>query len=51
MVAIGVNQEGFREILGMVDGAKEDNAGWGAFFKHLKVRVGFQASSRLSLTV
>lgn len=38
LVAIGVNQEGFREILGIVEGAKEDKAGWGAFLKHLKAR-------------
>ena len=38
LVAIGVNQEGFREILGIVEGAKEDKAGWSAFLKHLKAR-------------
>lgn len=38
LVAIGVNQEGFREILGIVEGAKEDRAGWSAFLKHLKAR-------------
>ena len=38
LVAIGVNQEGFREILGIVEGAKEDKAGWSAFLKHLKER-------------
>ncbi len=38
LVAIGVNQEGFREVLGIVEGAKEDKAGWSAFLKHLKER-------------
>ena len=38
LVAISVNQEGFREILGIVEGAKENKAGWGAFLKHLKAR-------------
>jgi transposase-like protein len=27
LVAIGVNSEGYREILGIYEGAKEDNAG------------------------
>ena len=38
LVAIGVNQEGFREILDIVEGAKEDKAGWSAFLAHLKER-------------
>ena len=38
LVAIGVNQEGYREILGIVEGAKEDKAGWSAFLAHLKDR-------------
>ena len=38
LVAIGVNQEGYREILGICEGAKEDKAGWSAFLKHLKER-------------
>ena len=37
-VAIGVNSEGYREILGICEGAKEDKAGWSAFLKHLKGR-------------
>lgn len=28
LVAIGVNSEGYREILGICEGAKEDKAGW-----------------------
>ena len=38
LVAIAVNTEGYREILGIVEGAKEDKAGWSAFLKHLKER-------------
>ena len=38
LVAIAVNSEGFREILGICEGAKEDKAGWSAFLKHLKER-------------
>lgn len=38
LVAIGVNEDGFRDILGIVEGAKEDKAGWLAFLKHLKCR-------------
>jgi putative transposase len=38
LVAIAVNSEGYREILGICEGAKEDKAGWSAFLKHLKER-------------
>jgi len=38
LVAIGVNQSGYREILGICEGAKEDKTGWSAFLKHLKER-------------
>jgi transposase-like protein len=38
LVAIAVNAEGYREILGIVEGAKEDKAGWSSFLKHLKER-------------
>jgi len=38
LVAIGVNDDGYRDILGIVEGAKEDKAGWSAFLKHLKAR-------------
>jgi putative transposase len=38
LVAIGVNAEGYREILGICEGAKEDKAGWSSFLKHLKER-------------
>ncbi len=35
MVAIRVNAEGYREILGICEGAKEDKSGWSAFLRHL----------------
>ena len=35
LVAIGVNAEGFREILSICEGAKEDKSGWSAFLRHL----------------
>ena len=38
LVAIGVNTEGYREILGICEGPKEDKSGWNAFLKHLKER-------------
>lgn len=38
LAAIGVNQDGFREILGVSEGCKEDKAGWMSFLKHLKGR-------------
>jgi putative transposase len=38
LVAIGVNGEGFREVIGVAEGAKEDKEGWSGFLKHLKGR-------------
>jgi transposase-like protein len=38
LVAFGVNEDGYREILGAAEGAKEDKAGWGAFVGNLKER-------------
>ena len=38
LVAIGVNGQGYRKILGVCEGAKEDKAGWSAFLRHLKER-------------
>lgn len=38
LVAIAVNAVGYREILGIVEAAKEDRAGWSGFLKHLKER-------------
>jgi len=38
LVAIGVNSQGYRKILGVVEGHKEDKAGWSGFLRHLKDR-------------
>jgi transposase-like protein len=38
LVAISVNADGYRQILGIVEGAKEDKAGWSGFLAHLKGR-------------
>jgi transposase-like protein len=38
LVAIGVNENGYRKILGIAEGAKEDKAGWSSFLRHLKER-------------
>ena len=38
LVAIGVAEDGFREVLGVVEGAKEDKASWQSFLRHLKKR-------------
>lgn len=38
LVAIGVNRAGFREVLGVAEGTKEDAESWRAFWKHLKTR-------------
>jgi putative transposase len=38
LVATSVNSEGYREILGIVESAKEDKAGWLGFLIHLKDR-------------
>jgi len=38
LVAIGVDQDGFRRVLGIAEGHKEDKAGWSGFLKHLKDR-------------
>src|SRR5882672_10306191 len=35
LVASAVNSEGFWEILGICEGAKEDKSGWSAFLRHL----------------
>jgi putative transposase len=37
-VATSVNSEGYREILGICEGGKEDGASWLAFLKQLKQR-------------
>jgi transposase-like protein len=38
LVAIGVNEDGYREILGVAEGAKEDAESWRNFLRYLKGR-------------
>jgi putative transposase len=38
LVAIGVGEDGYRKVLGIVEGHKEDKVGWSGFLKHLKDR-------------
>jgi len=38
LVAIGVDAEGFRDVLGGCEGAKEDQTSWEGFLRHLKQR-------------
>jgi len=38
LVAIGVREDGYREILGVVEGVKEDAESWRNFLRHLKQR-------------
>jgi transposase-like protein len=38
LVAVGVNQDGCREVLGVMEGAKEDKESWTNFLRYLKGR-------------
>jgi len=38
LIAIGVDAEGYREILGVTEGTKEDAESWRGFLRHLKDR-------------
>jgi len=38
LVAIGVGRDGYREVLGVCEGTKEDKEGWRNFLRHLKQR-------------
>jgi len=38
LVAIAVNEDGYREVLGAAEGMKEDKASWTEFFRWLKSR-------------
>jgi putative transposase len=38
LVAIGVGRDGYREVLGVSEGTKEDKEGWRSFLRHLKGR-------------
>lgn len=38
LVAIAVNEDGYREVLGAAEGTKEDKASWVNFFQWLRSR-------------
>lgn len=38
LVAVGVNEDGYREVLGVMEGPKEDKSGWQTFLRSLKNR-------------
>ena len=38
LVAVGVNDEGYREILGIAEGSREDKESWINFLRYLKDR-------------
>ena len=38
--AVGVNDEGYREILGVAEGSREDKESWSNFLRYLKERGG-----------
>ena len=38
LVAIGVGEDGYREMLGVCEGAKEDKESWRNFLRHMKER-------------
>jgi transposase-like protein len=38
LVAIGIGTDGYRQILGVAEGEKEDVGGWRGFLRHLKYR-------------
>lgn len=38
LVAIGVNAAGFREVLGIAEGSREDNESWRGFMRYLRER-------------
>lgn len=38
LVAIGVNNEGYREVLGVAEGSREDKESWGGFLRYLRER-------------
>ncbi len=38
MIAVGINADGYREVLGMMVGDTESEASWGEFISRLKDR-------------
>jgi putative transposase len=49
LVAIGVSKSGFRQVIGVAEGAQEDKAGWSNFLIYLK-SVDYQRSRSSSQT-
>jgi transposase-like protein len=47
-LAIGVNANGYRDVLGVVEGGKEYEASWKAFLRRLKQR-GFTGGEAVHL--
>ena len=48
LVAVGVSKDGYREVLGVVEGGKEDKEGWSNFLRQLKDRGLKQAKLIIS---
>ena len=38
LVALGVDEEGYRDVLGVALGCREDGESWRSFLRHLKER-------------
>lgn len=38
LVAVGVSRSGYRDVLGVAEGCKEDKVSWGNFLRYLKTR-------------
>jgi transposase-like protein len=38
LIAVGVDRQGYRQVLGVCEGAKEDTQSWRQFLRHLKQR-------------
>ena len=38
LIAVGVDRDGYRQVLGVCEGAKEDTESWRQFLRHLKQR-------------
>lgn len=38
LVAVGVSRSGYRDVLGVAEGCKEDKESWGSFLRYLKAR-------------
>jgi len=46
---VGVNEDGYREILGIAEGSREDKEAWSSFLPYLKGRPGDLQDSMASL--